>query len=96
MGAVMLVASLAVTVYAWYYGYTHGRVFSMWILIPPAFVMISIGLLLFPMDVDKLEREHGVDRVQEWKHLPTPWRVILALAFLAAVANHYFVTGTIF
>jgi hypothetical protein len=75
------------------YARTHDNVFALWLLAPPALAVISVGLLLFPMDVDALQRKHGVDRVQKWAQLPTAWRAIMVLAFAAAFANRYWFTG---
>jgi hypothetical protein len=67
-----------------------------WVQSPPAFAVIGLGIVLFPMDVQKLEREHGVDRVRRWDHLPTVWRVLVVVMFCAALANVYLVTGRFF
>ena len=93
MGIVMLLASLALMAYGWSYALDHGRVFILWLMAPPAFAVLGLGLVLFPMDVERLQREHGVDRVQSWAHLPTAWRVLLVFAAVAALANHFLITG---
>ena len=93
MGALMMLASLALTVIGWSYAQEHGRVYTLWLLAPPAFAVLGLGLLAFPMDTERLQREHGVDRVQSWAQLPLVWRVLVGLGAVAALANHFLVTG---
>jgi hypothetical protein len=93
LGVLMLLASLAIMVYAWSYAQERGHVFVLWLIALPAFAVLSLGLVFFPMDVERLQREHGVDRVQSWEQLPTAWRVLLVFAAVAALTNHFLVTG---
>jgi hypothetical protein len=93
IGALMLIGSLAVLMYTWGYAPAHERIFLLWLLAPPALAVIGLGLLLFPIDVSALQRQHGVDRIQKWAHLPLAWRALMLLALVAALGNRYGLAG---
>ena len=52
----MLLASLVITVQL--HTRAHGRVFALWVMAPPAFAVLSLGLVLFPIDTQRLKRVH--------------------------------------
>lgn len=93
VGLGILVVSLATLAYTWRYALSHEQIFVLWIVAPPALAVFSLGIVLFPMDVEKLKREHGVERVQSWSQMPWAWRGTLVLAGAAALANRYLMTG---
>ncbi|HEX8912579.1 MAG TPA: hypothetical protein VF796_09500 [Humisphaera sp.] len=55
----------------------------------PLFAMGGLGMLLFPVDYDQLEAEHGVAKVELWRHMPSIWKAWSALCVVAALGNWY-------
>jgi hypothetical protein len=53
----------------------------------PAFAVVGLGMFLFPMDMEKLEAEHGVDKPTSLAHYPLRWKLIMVLALLAGFGN---------
>ena len=92
-GVVLLAACVGLLAYTWGYAADHGRIRRLLIVVPPLVGVLSLGMILFPMDMEKLKREHGVERVQSWSHLPLVLRGLVVLAGAATLANYLLVTG---
>jgi hypothetical protein len=53
------------------------------------FFVLGLGMILFPIDVDKLRAEHGVEKVQSFGQLPPAWKVVLVAALAAGFGIWY-------
>jgi hypothetical protein len=64
-------------------GYYHPKAAVLF----PLMTLAGVGLLLFPFDYDRLQAEHGVDRVQHFSHMPLIWKLWSLVMIAAAIAN---------
>lgn len=89
------VCALCTTLVAWHWMHPaqQAHVLRAGLFLLPAFAVMGLGLVLFPMDVERLQREHGSDRITRWAHLSSAWRVVLFVMLAAALANVYLATG---
>ena len=47
----------------------------------------GLGMILFPIDWEKLREEQGVVKVSRFAHMPGEWKVLFILAVVIGVAN---------
>ncbi|HEX5271683.1 MAG TPA: hypothetical protein VFW33_14395 [Gemmataceae bacterium] len=87
VGLLLFALGGGATAWSWYTALTAGYYYRKAVVAFPAFAVAGLGLLLFPIDADKLWAEHGVDRPQKFAHYPLSWKVLFVLALLAAVGN---------
>jgi hypothetical protein len=53
----------------------------------PAFAVIGLGMILFPIDVDRFRAERGVEKPESFAHLPRLWKLITVLAIATGFGN---------
>ena len=51
------------------------------------FLFLGLGMLLFPIDRDRLRAEHGVDKPLTLAHYPLSWKILVGVAVAAGLAN---------
>ncbi len=88
-GLVMAAAAGGFTAYTWYLALTEGYYYRRAVAFFPAFLVIGIGLMAFPLDVDRFREQHGVDRPQSFAQLPTSWKILVFAAIGAGLVNWY-------
>src|SRR5262249_22204277 len=54
----------------------------------PAWIILGIGMLLFPMDRRELLEKHGVEKPEAFEHLPLAWKAIVPTMVLAIAVNY--------
>ena len=87
VGLLLLAVGGGFTVWSWYTALTAGYYYRNAVAFFPAFAVIGLGLLLFPLDVERLRAEHGVERPKKLAHYPPAWKVLFFAAVLAGLGN---------
>jgi len=89
VGLILVTICVWSTVDEWksaiYEGFYHPK----YSVLFPCLAVAGLGLLLFPMDYERLKAEHGVDRPQSFWHLTPLWQIWLFLAIIVALGNWY-------
>jgi hypothetical protein len=93
IGAIVCAVCTALIAWNWMHPALQAQELRAGLFLLPAFAVMGLSLVLFPMDVERLEREFGTDRITRWSQLPRVWRVLLFVMLAAAVANVYLATG---
>ena len=86
-GVVLLIISGGATGGIWYTALTEGYYYPKLAALAPALAVLSLALLLFPLDMEEFRAEHGVDRPQKLAHYPTEWKLMFVLALAAGLGN---------
>jgi hypothetical protein len=73
----------------WYTAFTEGTYSAKASAFFPAFTVLGLGLILFPIDTDKLKAEHGVEQIQSFRQAPPAWKVLIFAAIAAGLANWF-------
>ena len=55
----------------------------------PVFAVCGLGLILFPLDFERLRAEHGVDKPTKFAHYPPAWKVLFFVMLLAGFGNWF-------
>lgn len=58
----------------------------------PAFAIMGIGLILFPIDPETLKAKWGVEKVENIIHVPGVWWIIIVISILCGVGNFFLLT----
>lgn len=68
LGLVLLSLGSGVTVWSWYTALNEGYYYTKAVTVFPAFAVLGIGMLLFPIYVEKPGAEHGLEEPAELEH----------------------------
>lgn len=89
LGCFLLVLSVSFIIWEWRRALNEGYYHRNAVVLFPFGAVCGVGLILFPVDYDRLMAEHGVDRVRGFSHMPPAWRVLALLAVAAGLANWF-------
>jgi hypothetical protein len=89
VGVFMLALGAGFTAWSWHTALTEGYYYEAAVALFPAFAVIGVGMILFPIDVARLRAEHGVDKPQSLAHYPPVWKVLMVVALAVALGNWY-------
>jgi len=87
VGLVLLIMGGGVTVWSWNAALTRGSYSREAVALSPGCAVLGLGLLIFPIDIEKFRAEHGVDRPRQFSDLPAAWKILVFLAIAAGLAN---------
>jgi len=87
IGLLVLILGGGFTAWSWYTALTEGYYYRKAVALFPVFAVVGLGLLLFPIDVKRLQAEHGVRRPQSLAHYPLAWKVLFFVALAAGLGN---------
>lgn len=88
VGVLMTTLACGFTAWVWHTALTEGH-YRKAAAVFPAFLVIGLGLVLFPIDVEKLKAEHGVEQIESLRQLPPAWWGVFLAALAAAFGNWY-------
>lgn len=57
----------------------------------PALMVMGLGLLIFPVDPQKLRDKWGVDKIESIGHVPGIWWIIIAISILVGIGNYFLI-----
>ncbi len=86
-GLVILVVCGWFTVQSWYTARNEGYYYRKAVAFLPAFAVLGLGMLLFPIDRERLRAEHGTDKPLTIADYPLSWKILAGVAVAAGVAN---------
>jgi hypothetical protein len=86
-GLLLFLVGAGFTAWCWYTALTEGYYYRKAVAIFPAFAVIGLGLLVFPIDVEQIRAEHGVDKPSKFAHYPLEWKLLFFVALAAALVN---------
>jgi hypothetical protein len=86
-GLFFLALGGGITAWLWYTALNEGYYYVKAAALFPAFAVLGLFMMLFPLDFDRLYAEHGVDKPDKLAHYPLSWKLGLVVAILAGLAN---------
>jgi len=89
VGALMLVVCGGFTAWTWYTALQEGYYSRKAAALFPALLVFGLGLLVFPIDVERLKAEHGVERIESPEQVPPAWWGVFFAALAAGLGNWY-------
>lgn len=87
VGLFLLLVGGGLTAWSWYTAVNDGNYYRKAAALLPVVAVAGLGMLLFPIDMERLRAEHGVDRPQKLAHYPRAWKVLFVVAILAGLGN---------
>jgi hypothetical protein len=81
------------TIWSWYTAMNEGYYYPKAAVIFPAFGVLGLSLLLFPLDPDHLMAVHGVEKPTRLSHYPFIWKVMLVVALAAGFGNWWLIAN---
>jgi hypothetical protein len=75
------------TGWSWHTALTEDTYYRKVVFLFPCFLVIGLGALLFPIDVERLRAEYGVEKIERFRQLPLVWKVLTFVAPFAGLAN---------
>lgn len=87
VGLLFLLVSGGFTVYSWYTVIHEGYYHRAAAVLFPTMAVAGLGLLFFPIDYDRLRREHGVEELKKFAHYPPEWKILFFVALAAGLGN---------
>ena len=87
VGVVLFLFGSVGTVWTWYEALQEGYYYPKVVALLPVFAVCGLGMLLFPLDFDRLRAEHGVDKPSKFAHYPPVWKLIGFVALVAGLGN---------
>ena len=75
------------TVQSWYTALTEGYYYRKAVALLPAFAVLGMGMMLFPVDRERLRAERGADKPLTIADYPLSWKILAGVAVAAGVAN---------
>jgi hypothetical protein len=89
MGVFLIALGAGGTIWVWHTALTEGYYQLIAAPIFPAFLVFGLGALLFPIDVEKLKAEHGVEKIENFRQFPPVWRGVMVAALVAGFGNWF-------
>lgn len=87
VGLLSLALGGGFTAWSWYTALHEGYYYRKAVVFFPFFAVLGLGMLLFPIDMDRLRAEHGVDKPQKLAHYPLAWKVLFVVGLAASLGN---------
>jgi len=96
-GALIALIGAAGTIWMWHAGLTTGDFDPEGALSMPAFLVLGLGLILFPdYDEERLSRGEVISKLKDWRKLTPRWWAIVILGLAAGGMNCYLLSQRAF
>jgi hypothetical protein len=88
-GTILFILGAGATAWTWHSALTEGEYYPKVAMLGPAFAVVAIGMIVFPMDMEQLRLEHGVPKPDKLRfaHFPLIWKAITVVAVIAGVVD---------
>jgi len=88
IGGVLLLAMSAGFIYwTWHTLLTEGYYYRAAAALFPAFAVMSLGMIFFPIDREKLFAEYGVTKPQSFSQYPPVWKVLTVVGIAVGIGH---------
>lgn len=88
LGLFLLVFSIAVTVWLSKLELSKSFITIMAQMLFPAISVVGLGLILFPIDQDELEKRWGVRKIESIGQIPGIWWGIIIFSILLGIGSY--------
>ena len=91
IGMLLFILGLAVTLWSWKSGVGQNYISINISMLFPALMVMGLGLLIFPVDPQKLREKWGVDKIESIGQVPGTWWIIIAISILVGIGNYFLI-----
>ena len=88
-GLLLFVLGLSLTLWFWFRGVNQDYIYINASMLFPAFMIMGIGFLAFPIDPQEMKRKWGVEKIESVGQIPGIWWIIIALSILIGIGNYF-------
>ena len=89
LGLLLFIVGIAFTAWIWSRGINQNYIYINASMLFPAFMIMGLGLILFPFDPEALREKWGVDRIESIGQVPGVWWVIIVVSILIGIGNYF-------
>ena len=93
LGLILFVLGLSLTLWFWVRGVSQGYIYINASMLFPAFMVMGIGFLAFPIDPRVMKEKWGVEKIESVGQIPGIWWVIIALSIVIGIGNYFILTS---
>jgi len=94
-GLVMTLIGMGFTYWEWLQAIDTGTYHPKAAMLFPAFTVLGLGILIFPISKQELMAQFGIERPQRLRHYPLGLRVFLVLALIAGALDWALISGAL-
>jgi hypothetical protein len=87
MGFFVFLLGSGFTAWSWYTALNDGYYYVKAAALFPVLAVVGLAAILFPIDVERLRNEHGVDKPTKFAHYPQEWKIVIVVAVAAGLGN---------
>ena len=88
-GSLLFFVGVAFTVWIWDKGINQNYIYINASMLFPAFMIMGLGLVLFPFDAEMLQEKWGVDKIESIGQVPGIWWIIIVISILIGIGNYF-------
>ncbi len=89
LGLMLFVLGLSLTLWFWERGVSQGYIYINASMLFPAFMIMGIGFLVFPIDPKVMKEKWGVEKIESIGQIPGVWWIIIILSILIGIGNYF-------
>ena len=93
LGLILFILGLSLTLWFWVRGVSQGYIYINASMLFPAFMIMGIGFLAFPIDPKALKEKWGVEKIESVGQIPGIWWIIIALSIVVGIGNYFVLTS---
>jgi len=93
LGLVLFILGLSLTAWFWLRGMSDGYIYINASMLFPAFMIMGIGFLLFPIDPRAMKKKWGVEKIESVAQIPGIWWIILILSIIVGIGNYFILSS---
>ena len=88
-GLLLFILGTAFTAWIWSRGINQNYIYINASMLFPAFIIMGLGLILFPFDSQELQEKWGSDKIESIGQVPGVWWVIIVISILIGIGNYF-------
>ena len=92
-GLRLFLLGFSLTAWFWVSGLSKGYIYINASMLFPAFMIMGIGFLFFPIDPTVMKKKWGVDKIENAGQIPGVWWIILAISIVIGIGNYFILSS---
>jgi len=88
-GSLLFLIGVVITLWIWDRGINQNYIYINASMLFPAFMIMGLGLVLFPFDAETLQEKWGVDKIESIGQVPGIWWIIIVISILIGIGNYF-------
>ena len=89
VGLILFILGIAVTIWTWKSGVNQNYISINASMLFPALMVMGLGLLLFPVNPEKLKEKWGVEKIESIGQVPGIWWIIIVVSIIVGILNYF-------